>query len=133
MKKLLWIAGGIICCLIVGMAFAWTSLRWHPSDLIVSKETTYITSPLRADGSPDYYAAINSIGQAGVTPENNSAVLIMQAVGPHEIEASKRKQFFAKLGMEAPSPIGEYFEEWGKYWRKLEPATPDGASAERIP
>ena len=51
--------------------------------IIVSKKTTYITEPLGRDGLPDYVAYINRQQLSeGVTPENNAAVLIWQAVGP---------------------------------------------------
>ncbi|MEX0704456.1 MAG: hypothetical protein WD069_20310 [Planctomycetales bacterium] len=36
----------------------------------VSKETTHITEPLRADGSPDFAAALDERAKQGVTPEN---------------------------------------------------------------
>ena len=54
-----------------------------PSVLVtISKETTYITEPLRPDGYPDYLAALNGELSKGVTPENNSAVLFWKALGP---------------------------------------------------
>ena len=45
--------------------------------LTVSKETTYITGPLMADGAPDYAAALNEKYGAGATPENNAAILLI--------------------------------------------------------
>ena len=69
--------------------------------MIISKETTYITEPLDELGYPDYAAALNERMSKGITPENNAAVLLMQAVGPSEIPADQRDMFFRMLGMAA--------------------------------
>ncbi len=53
---------------------AWQSVH-------VSPATTHITGPLRADGSVDYLAALNAHYADGVTPENNAAVVLLQAAG----------------------------------------------------
>ena len=50
--------------------------------IIVSKQTTYITAPLRPDGLPDYIQYLRDHLREGVTPENNAAVLMWQAFGP---------------------------------------------------
>ena len=55
--------------------------------ITISKETTYITGPLRKDGYVDYVAALNQRFRAGVTPENNAAVPFLKAMGPGEIDA----------------------------------------------
>jgi hypothetical protein len=45
----------------------------------------------------------------GVTPENNAAVLLWQALGPREIQEAAREDFFRRIGI-APLPVeGEYF------------------------
>ena len=51
----------------------------------ISKETTYITEPLRKDGYPDYVAAMNQRLSQGVTPENNAAVPFWKAMGPGRV------------------------------------------------
>src|SRR5215467_16284740 len=53
--------------------------------ITISKETTYLTEPLRPDGYPDYVAALNQRMSEGVTPDNNAAVLLMKAFGPRDI------------------------------------------------
>ncbi len=75
----------------------------------ISKETTYITEPLRPDGYPDYVGALNQRLSKGVTPENNSAVLFWQAVGPSEIMAEQRERFFQMLGISPLPEKGDYF------------------------
>jgi len=75
----------------------------------ISKETTYVTGPLRKDGTVDYVAALNALSKRGVTAENNAAVLLYQVVGPGSILAESRDEYFRHLGI-APLPIqGNYF------------------------
>lgn len=75
----------------------------------ISKETTYITEPLRADGYPDYVAALNQHCSEGVTPENNSAVLFWRAIGPSEIAEQDREKYFQMLGIPPLPEKGDYF------------------------
>ena len=75
----------------------------------VSKETTYITEPLRKDGSVNYIAALNERSRQGVTLENNSAVLFWQAVGPGEIWEDVRDKYFQMLGIPRLPEKGNYF------------------------
>ena len=86
----------IILLLIAPFAFlAWFfANRWSHDDLILSKETTYITEPLDELGYPNYAAALNERMSQGVTPENNAAVLVMKAVGPKDIPTEQREAFF---------------------------------------
>jgi hypothetical protein len=46
--------------------------------LAVSRETTGITEPLRSDGTPDYPAWLTRRYAAGVTSENNAALVLLQ-------------------------------------------------------
>ncbi|NLF08865.1 MAG: hypothetical protein GX594_12930 [Pirellulaceae bacterium] len=82
--------------------------------ITISKETTFITEPLDADGYPDYVAALNQHCSRGVTPENNAAVLFWKAVGPAEIKPERREQYFKMLGMEPLPEKGEYFRKSDK-------------------
>lgn len=83
----------------------------------ISKETTYITEPLRADGYPDYVAALNQHCSKGVTPENNAAVLFWKAMGPSSIEKKYREKYFQMLGISPLPEKGDYFitsDAWAK-------------------
>ncbi len=91
-----------------------------PPAIIVSKETTYITEPLRPDGNPDYIAALNRRMSEGVTPENNSAVLFWQAVGPGEIDRQDREKYFELLGTPPLPEKGNYFVPYDKYINRQE-------------
>ncbi len=89
-----------------------------PKPLItVSKETTVLIEPLRSDGQVDYIAAINKRTSEGVTPENNSAVLFWQAVGPGPIAPTLGERYFKMLGMAPPPVSGNYFQELNDFAR----------------
>ena len=81
----------------------------------ISKETTYITEPLRKDGYIDYVAALDQRFRLGVTPENNAAVLFWQAVGPSVIWESDRETYFQMLGIVRLPEKGDYFINLEQY------------------
>ncbi len=83
--------------------------------ITISKETTYIIEPLRADGYVDYVAAINRRCSEGVTPENNAAALLWKAVGPDEIKKECRMKYFQMLGIPPLPEKGNYFVDLDKY------------------
>lgn len=84
----------------------------------ISKETTFITEPLRPDGYPDYVAALNKRASEGVTPENNAAVPFWQAMGPGELDAKVRERFFKMLGIRPLPEEGGYFVPLNKFARQ---------------
>ena len=77
--------------------------------ITISKETTYLTGPLRPDGYVDYVAALNAELSRGVTPENNAAVPLMLAFGPKAVSEKQREAFFKLLGVPVPPDGGNYF------------------------
>jgi len=90
----------------------------------ISKETTYITEPLRPDGYPDYVAALNQRASKGVTPENNAAVLFWKAMGPSKIDEKDRKKCFAMLGIEPLPEKGDYFIDYDDFLKKKQGDNP---------
>ena len=88
----------------------------------ISKETTFITGPLRKDGTVDYVAAIDQRYSQGVTPENNAVVLLLQAFGPAEIFEPIRPAFFKKLGVPPPPEKGPYLEPFRAYFERKSPS-----------
>jgi hypothetical protein len=90
-----------------------------PVRVTISKETTWITEPLREDGYPDYLRYLNQKMSAGVTPANNAAVLLWQAMGPSEIDKEHRNLFFKELGVDPPPESGSYFVDWETYHASL--------------
>jgi hypothetical protein len=67
----------------------------------ISKQTTHITEPLGPDGLPDYEQFVLDISREGVTPENNAAVLLWQALFPGEVDPQFHAALAAELGLEA--------------------------------
>jgi hypothetical protein len=87
--------------------------QWHWPKVVISKETTYFTGPLRPDGGVDYVAALNRRYSEGVTSENNAAVAIWQALGSSRIDRELRKQCFGQLGIPELPEKGDYLiEAW---------------------
>ena len=100
----------------------------------ISKETTYITEPLRPDGYPDYIAYLDQRQRQGVTPANNVAVPLLRALSPREIGESVRPEFFKRLGIEPLPEDGEYFVDWFNYSKQFSakdwPAVPAGKNVD---
>jgi hypothetical protein len=86
------------------------------STFTISKETTYITEPIDADGFVDYPTALNQRMSQGITPENNANVLIWQALGPHPEGGTMPPEYFKWLGIDSPPEQGEYFIGRNKYF-----------------
>ena len=104
------------------------------SPVTISKETTRITEPLRANGYVDYIAALNQHCSQGVTPENNAAVLIIQAMGPKEIPQEIREQYFKMLGIPPLPEEGQYlvaYDEFAERTRKAAAPGKELSDAER--
>ena len=93
--------------------------RSLPVRITISGETTAILGPVREDGYVDYVAALNQRLSAGVTPENNAAVLFCQAFGPSEIYADTRERFFQMLGIEPLPEEGDYIVDFSSYVQRL--------------
>jgi hypothetical protein len=67
--------------------------------IVVSPQTTHITTPLGADGLPDYEKYILERMREGVTPENNAAALLWPAVWPAELDPGDYAAVAAELGL----------------------------------
>ena len=52
------------------------------SRIKIDRETTFLTGPLRTDGTVDYPAGINGRMKQGVAPEHNACVLLCEAMRP---------------------------------------------------
>jgi len=78
---------------------AWPAAGCQPSKphITVSKETTWITEPLNADGTVNYVAAADAWLSKGVTRDNNAAILILQAFGRDVIKEEVRETIIKRL------------------------------------
>lgn len=80
----------------------------------VGKTTTYLTAPLDANGHIDYASVLNERLSKGVTPENNAAVLLWQAIGPNPAGGKMPAGYFDRLGVATPRQ-GVYFVRLGTH------------------
>ena len=70
------------------------------TSIVVSPQTTYITAPLRANGMPDYLGWLLEQRREGVTPQNNAAVLMWQAMWPGELDEEHHLLICSELGID---------------------------------
>jgi RNA polymerase sigma factor (sigma-70 family) len=85
--------------------------------ITISRQTTYATVPLDDLGYVNYDAALDERLRQGVTPENNAAVLIAKAIGPHP-EGEKKAldaEFFKRLSIGPLTEKGDYFIDYQRY------------------
>jgi len=76
------LAGLSTLVLLLAMVATWVNFGQAWPAIRVSRETTYITAPLKSNGMPDYVAAINEMMREEVTPDTNAMVLLQKATGP---------------------------------------------------
>ena len=88
----------------------------------ISKETTYITSPLRDDGTVDYVEALSQRQREGVTAENNSVVMFRRALCHEDLSAETSDEYFRQLGIEALPKDGPYLISLDGFLDALNPA-----------
>ncbi len=96
-----------------------------PPKITVSKETTWATEPLRADGTVDYLEAVNRRFSKDVTPENNACIVLYQAMGPSPEGKRQPDSFFRKMGVEPLPDEGTYYRDLGKWVRDRPDAPKD--------
>ena len=88
--------------------------------IIVSKETTVITSPLGEDGLPDYQAYWRDLGREGITFENNGAVLFWRAIWPGRLSHDDELPMSDALGFErVPDSTDTLQDPQGKEVREI--------------
>ncbi len=119
--NVLWLLAGVLL-LLIGL-FVLQLFGPNPP-IIVSPQTTYITEPIGTDGLPDFERYVLEADRADVTPSNNAAALLWQALWPGELSPQHYAPMAAELGLpQIPSvkealvsPYGEVsrakLEEW---------------------
>ena len=88
--------------------------------ITVSPETTYLTGPLRPDGTVNYLAALNQQLSDGVTPENNAGVLLVQAIGPAIFDVDASSRWLETLGIDDLPAEGDYFISFRRFLENRE-------------
>lgn len=107
-RPYLWFS--LLALLLLAGGFVWQCIGPTPA-INVSRETTYITTPLRADGMPDYERYVLDRQRDGVTPENNAAVLLWQAMGPVEQQVEDFDVVCREIGIGTLPPSEEFLRE----------------------
>ena len=106
------------------------AVRQPQTKVTISKETTYITEPLRPDGYPDYIRHLDEKLSRGVTPDNNAAVALVRALGPRELSGNHAAEFYKRLGIEPLPEKWDYLVDWmtfsARFSAKDWPAVPPG-------
>ena len=84
--------GWFFVCLLA-VFIGWMSIQWfRPSPSVrVSKQTTFLTQPLRIDGLPDYRLAKKIRQGKGIAPDRNAATFYWQAMGQGDWEPAAWK------------------------------------------
>jgi hypothetical protein len=129
--KLLLTAGGLYA--LVAGAYCYSG----PNDPVqVSSATTYLTGPLAADGLPNYAQAILERQSTGITPENNGAILLWQAMGPAGVSADDFKLICTDLKIDPAACLPRFdgprtsdFERKAVRWLKSRDSALSTASA----
>jgi len=111
LKSLLFIivASTVILALTGGLGSI-LGLDGGPVAITISKETTFVTEPLKPDGTVDYIAAANAPLKE-IKPEDNAAVLLVKAFGPKVAPTGATEEYFRLLGCDPPPEKGEYVVE----------------------
>ena len=73
---------------------------------------TALIATAAPSGKVDYITALNERVRQGVTPENNSALLFLQAMGPDAIFPETRQQYLQVLGVGSPATQGPFFVDY---------------------
>jgi len=95
--SIFWWLGGLT--LVLGTVFLFQLIGPSPR-IIISKQTTYITTPLLPNGLPDYEAYMREKLREGVTSENNAAVLLLKATGPGNLAPDDYEAIAAEIGLD---------------------------------
>ena len=88
-----------IFIILLAVDLLWVRMDRH---ITVSPETTHITSPLKPDGMPDYVRYIQDHASAGITAENNAAVILQKALGPTHFPEFAVGPLYERLGLPVP-------------------------------
>jgi len=110
-----------------------TYMYWPagPVEIIISRETTYILSPLNPDGTPNYVKYLDDKYAEGVTADNNAAPLLLRALGPDVLPAEIRVESLRRLNLPADMfDHDKHFIEWDDHVSSREADADDAASSE---
>ncbi|WP_010583378.1 hypothetical protein [Schlesneria paludicola] len=91
----------------------WFAVQFWPIWIRPGPRTTVISGPARSDGSVDFAAALNAECSAGLTPDDNAAVLLLRILGPeifdNVFDDAEVSTYYKLLGIEPLPREGAYF------------------------
>ncbi len=127
--------------LLVAAAILAIWLFWPRPALKLDPDTTFVTGPLYPDGTVDYVAAYNAIMEKGVTPQNNAAIPLIEALVDRRDLRRHWKQELRALGMrqrQLPKTSLPEYSAWRADYEKTLPigarkAPPSGFAPNRHP
>jgi hypothetical protein len=90
----------------------------EPLLVTISKETTRITAPLKANGYPDYVAALNTQMSKGITAENNLAVAIWNTIGTTAMSPDFVNPYFKHLQTSPPEENATYYQTYYQWFQE---------------
>ena len=91
--------------------------------IFTSRDTSFITKPLRADGTVDYVAALDAERRHGLKPDENAAIGLIRALA--FLESGSEGLAYKLLNMTPPEPGARHFVELEAYVASSSPATQD--------
>src|SRR5262249_8538925 len=97
----------VVAALVAGIACGLDGLP----RIVISRGTTYITSPLTPDGLPDYGSFLNSRGDTKGSLDENAVPALLDALGIAVDDATRRR-----LGDSTPAEDWRFVgpEAWGR-------------------
>ena len=98
--------------------------------ITVSKETTWATEPVGANGFVDYFTVLNRQSGQGVTFENNAVVVLSRALGPQPERQGQPDRYYELLGIDPLPKVGRYFEDPWQWWERKDKKLPAGGEKE---
>ena len=106
-RKRVWILLVVLPIVLLGLDQAWVA--WDRR-ILVGHDTTRITVPM-LDGYPDYLGAINDEGRSGISPENNGAPILLEAITGQGLSEEWTRCVYKEWGI-APAKGGDGFETY---------------------
>jgi hypothetical protein len=108
------------------------NVLFRQSRLRIGPATTVVEGPVKADGTVDFESALHLRSSAGVSAENNAAILLEQAFGPQEVPVELRSRYYHRLGMEVLPSQGNYLvdEQMWIRWLTASAGTTENVQAD---
>lgn len=99
---------------VLGVAYGVLHLPIPPEKLRIGPDTTFIDGPLKADGTPDYIAAMNAKLSEGVTPDNNAGLILIKILGLERTPEQSRQIWRQAGGADADFPTKPLYIPWSE-------------------